>query len=140
MVPSLNFGDGLPRLTQRTLRLTVHSLSGISSDVGVTVARYFAPDARTLDDVSSQLSMQAVGVQSLFCPPSAFAPYSYPIRTLAPLFLFLVSRSLLFPGPFSRFPILPTYHVSLPHVPKPPSFSLVPIPPPPRNPNPPTRS
>jgi hypothetical protein len=39
----------------------VHSLSGISSDVGVTVKRYFTPDARAVEDVTSQLTMQAVG-------------------------------------------------------------------------------
>ena len=58
--PVINFGESVSRLTQRTMRVTVHSLSGISSDVGVVVQRYYTPDARTLDDVSGQLEMQAV--------------------------------------------------------------------------------
>ncbi len=64
--PTLNFGDSLPRLTQRTLRVTVHSLSGISSDVGIAIQQFGTPDARTLDDVTSQLKMQAVSTRVAF--------------------------------------------------------------------------
>jgi hypothetical protein len=58
--PTLNFGDSLPRLVQRTLRLTVHSLSGIASDVALSVQTFPEPDARAQEDLEAQLAMQAV--------------------------------------------------------------------------------
>ena len=75
VLPTLDFGETLPRMTQRTLRVTVHSLSGISSDVGVVVQQFATPDSRSLDDVTSQLEMQAVGARTRHdCEPSAPPP------------------------------------------------------------------